>query len=86
MLEYINGILNTGDVQNLYAQQADKDDIINAVRAEVMNKYGNLMESNVMKVYLSRVLKHIHVVLSIVIIFVACCANISFKNVCLFIN
>ena len=64
MLEYINGILNTGDVPNLYAQQADKDDIINAVRAEVMNKYGNIMESNVMKVYLSRVLKHIHVVLA----------------------
>ena len=53
MLEYINGILNTGDVPNLYAQQVDKDDIINAVRAEVMNKYGNLMESNVMKVYLA---------------------------------
>ena len=64
MLEYINGILNTGDVPNLYAQQVDKDDIINAVRAEVMNKYGNLMESNVMKVYLARVLKHIHVVLA----------------------
>ena len=64
MLEYINGILNTGDVPNLYAQQADKDDIVNAVRAEVMTKYGNLMESNVMKVYLNRVQKHIHVVLA----------------------
>lgn len=64
MLEYINGILNTGDVPNLYAQQADKDDIINAVRAEVMSKYGNLMESNVMKVYLGRVQQHIHVVLA----------------------
>ena len=64
MLEYINGILNTGDVPNLYAQQADKDDIVNAVRAEVMSKYGNLMESNVMKVYLNRVQQHIHVVLA----------------------
>ena len=64
MLEYINGILNTGDVPNLYAQQADKDEIVNAVRAEVMNKYGNLMESNVMKVYLGRVQQHIHVVLA----------------------
>jgi dynein heavy chain len=64
MLEYINGILNTGDVPNIYAEQSDKDAIINAVRAEVMTKYGNLMESNVMKVYLNRVQKHIHVVLA----------------------
>ena len=63
MLEYINDILNTGDTPILYAHKVDKDDIpiIKEVIVEVMNKYETLMESNVMKAYLTRVLKYIHV-------------------------
>ena len=64
MLEYINGILNTGDVPNLYTQQADKDEIMNSAQMECMARFGNKMESNIMKVYLDEVQKHIHVVLA----------------------
>lgn len=63
MLEYINNILNSGDVPNIYKKE-DYDDISTQCRNEVLSKYGNMQETNVMKVYLSRVLKNIHVVLA----------------------
>jgi dynein heavy chain, axonemal len=63
MLEYINNILNSGDVPNLYKKE-DMDEILQSVKSEVLQKYGNLQDSNVMKLYLSRVLKNIHVVLA----------------------
>jgi len=63
MLEYINNILNSGDVPNIYKKE-DIDEIRDAVKNEVLMKYGSLLESNIMKVYLSRVLKNIHVVLA----------------------
>lgn len=61
MLEYINNILNSGDVPNIYKRD-DLDEISAAVKNEVMMKFGSMQESNIMKVYLSRVLKNIHVV------------------------
>ncbi|MCQ2817916.1 MAG: hypothetical protein MJ252_11685, partial [archaeon] len=64
MLEYINSILNTGDVPNIYNPQTDFQDIKNAVQAECNAKYGNTMESNIMAVYQSIVQKHIHIVLA----------------------
>lgn len=64
MLEYINGILNTGDVPNIYDQSIDKEDIFNSAKDECNRRFGNLMESNIMKVYLDEVQKNIHVVLA----------------------
>ena len=63
MLEFINNVLNSGDVPNLYKRD-DLEEITAAVKNEVLMKFGNMQESNVMKVYLSRVLKNIHVVLA----------------------
>jgi dynein heavy chain len=62
-LEYINNILNSGDVPNIYKRD-DLDEITSCVRNEVLMKYGNLQESNVMKTYIQRVLKNIHVVIA----------------------
>lgn len=64
MLEYINGVLNTGDAPNLYAQQQDKDDITQALQSEANKIYGSAIDSNVMKVYLRHVQQNIHVVLA----------------------
>jgi dynein heavy chain len=63
MLEYINNILNSGDVPNLY-QKEDMEEIKGKLRAEAISKYGNFQDSTVMKVYLARVMKNIHLVLA----------------------
>jgi len=63
MLEFINNILNSGDVPNIYKRD-DMDEISQAVRNEVLMRFGSMQESNIMKVYLGRVLKNIHLVLA----------------------
>jgi len=63
MLEYINNILNSGDVPNIYKQD-DIEEIRKTVKNEVLSKYGNMQDSNVMKVYLRRVLQNIHMVIA----------------------
>jgi dynein heavy chain len=63
MLEYVNNILNSGDVPNLYNKE-DIEYITPYVKNEVLSKYNSLADSNIMKVFVSRVLKNIHVVLA----------------------
>ena len=63
MLEYINNILNSGDVPNIYKTE-DMEEIRKTVKNEVLSKYGNMQDNNVMKVYLRRVLQNIHMVIA----------------------
>jgi dynein heavy chain len=63
MLEYVNNILNSGDVPNLYNKE-DIEYITPFVKNEVLAKYNSLQDSNIMKVFVARVLKNIHVVLA----------------------
>lgn len=62
MLEDINGILNSGDVPNLYANE-DLESITNACKADCARKRLPATKINIFSQYLLRVKSNIHVVL-----------------------
>jgi dynein heavy chain len=62
MLEDINGVLNSGDIPNLYASE-DLDEITNACKPECAKKKLPATKINIFSQYLLRVKANIHVVL-----------------------
>jgi dynein heavy chain, axonemal len=63
MVEDLNGILNSGDVPNLYAPE-DLDAIMNACRSDCLKKRVPPTKINIFAQYLIRVKKNIHLVLA----------------------
>lgn len=63
MLEDINGILNSGDVTNLYNDK-DAEDITQACKAECVKKGLQPNRMNIFSVYLSRVRRNMHMVIA----------------------
>merc|ERR1711969_369994 len=63
MLEDINGILNTGDLPNLYAPE-DMDNIMNKCRVECQRKKIPATKINIFAQYILRVRANIHLVLA----------------------
>lgn len=63
MLEDINGILNSGDVTNLYNDK-DNEDITQACKAECIKKGLPPNRMNIFSVYLARVKKNMHMVIA----------------------
>lgn len=63
MLEDINGILNSGDVTNLYNDK-DTEDITQACKAECVKKGLQPNRMNIFSVYLSRVRRNMHMVIA----------------------
>ena len=61
MLEDVNGILNSGDVPNLYAPE-DMEKIMNSCRQDCLKKKVQPTKLNIFAAYVSRVRKNIHVV------------------------
>jgi dynein heavy chain len=63
MLEYINNVLNSGDIPNLYKNE-DYEAIRDKCKSDCQLKYGALTETNLFKTYLSRVIRNLHIVLA----------------------
>lgn len=61
MLEDINGILNSGDIPNLYGPE-EMDKIVNACRVECQKKQIPSTKSNIFTQYVNRVRRNIHLV------------------------
>lgn len=61
MLEDINGILNSGDVPNLYGPE-DMDQIVNTCRIDCQKKQLPPTKSNIFAQYLTRVRRNTHLV------------------------
>ena len=63
MLEYINNVLNSGDIPNLYKPD-DYETIRDKCKSDCQLKFGTLSETNLFKTYLSRVIRNLHIVLA----------------------
>ena len=63
MLEMVNNILNTGEVAGIFKQE-EMDSITNLCKDECKRLYGAPNATNIMKVFTSRVVKRIHIVLA----------------------